>query len=342
MSIDAKYTLDRLLADEDLAESEAADLMRLLTDEALSPAMSAALLIALRVKGETPDEVRGFATAMRELARPVNLPGDLHAVDIVGTGGDASGSVNISTGTALLTAACGLPVVKHGNRSVSSKSGSADVLEVLGIPLPDSPDTAAACVADCGFTFLFAPFFHPAMKAIAPVRGALGVRTVFNILGPLTNPAKPPFHVIGAFDLPTARLMADALVGMPIERAFVIHGEPGWDEATPCGEFTLFDVQPGEVIEEHRDPLDYGLPRCSPADLAGGDAEFNARALESVLIGEDKGPHCDALLLGAGLALEVAGRAADLKDGIAQARAALEAGAGQDVLTRLRAFATRA
>jgi len=341
MSIDAKYTLDRLLANEDLAESEAAGLMRLLTDEALSPAMSAALLIALRVKGETADEVRGFATAMRELARPVNLPGELRAVDIVGTGGDGSGSVNISTGTALLTAACGIPVVKHGNRSVSSKSGSADVLEVLGIPLPDGPDTAVACVADCGFTFLFAPFFHPAMKAIAPVRGALGVRTVFNILGPLTNPAKPPFHLIGAFDLPTARLMADALVGMPIERAFVIHGEPGWDEATPCGEFTLFDVQPGEVIEEHRDPLDYGLPRCSPADLAGGDAEFNARALESVLAGEDKGPHCDALLLGAGLALEVSGRAADLIDGIAQARAALEAGAAQDVLSKLRAFATR-
>ena len=308
MSIDAKNTLNRLLANEDLAEAEAADLMRLLTDEALPQAMSAALLIALRVKGETADEVRGFATAMRELARPMALPGGLQAVDIVGTGGDGSGSVNISTGTALLTAACGLAVVKHGNRSVSSKSGSADVLEELGIPLPDGPDAAAACVADCGFTFLFAPFFHPAMKAIAPVRGALGVRTVFNILGPLTNPAKPPFHVIGAFDLPTARLMADTLVGMPIKRAFVVHGEPGWDEPTPVGSFTLFDVQPGEVVEEHRDPRDYGLPRCSPVDLAGGDAEFNARAMESVFSGEDTGPHRDALVLGAGLALEVSGQ----------------------------------
>ena len=171
---------------------------------------------------------------MRELARRWPLPESLQAVDIVGTGGDGSGSVNISTGTALLTAACGLPVIKHGNRSVSSKSGSADVLEALGIPLPDGPGMRPLqCVRDCGFTFLFAPFFHPAMKAIAPVRGAMGVRTVFNILGPLTNPAKPPFHVIGAFDLPTARLMADTLVGMDIERAFVIHGEPGWDEATP-------------------------------------------------------------------------------------------------------------
>jgi len=167
------------------------------------------------------------------------------------------------------------------------------------------------------------------------------VRTVFNILGPLTNPARPPFNVIGAFDLPTARLMADALVGMPIERAFVVHGEPGWDEPTPCGCFTLFDVRPGEVIEERRDPLDYGLVRCAPEDLAGGDAKFNARALESVFAGEDKEAHRDALLLGAGLALEVSGRATDLNDGIAQARAALDTGAARDVLARLRAFATR-
>lgn len=341
MSIDAKATLNRLLAGEDLGEIESTQLMRLLTDEALPPAMSAALLIALRIKGETAEEVRGFATAMRELARPVHLPDNMQAIDIVGTGGDGSGSVNISTGTALLATACGLPVVKHGNRSVSSKSGSADVLEILGIPLPSDPQSAVACVIDCGFTFLFAPFFHPAMKMIAPVRGALGVRTVFNILGPLTNPARPPFHLIGAFDLPTARLMADTLVGMPIERAFVVHGEPGWDEPTPVGSFTLFDVQPGEVIEEHRDPLDYGLPRCTPDDLAGGDAEFNARALEAVFSGEDQGAHRDALILGAGLALELTGKAGDLAGGIAQATAALESGAAKDLLTRLRAFSAQ-
>ena len=341
MSIDAKATLNRLLADEDLGERESADLMRLLTDEALPPAMSAALLIALRIKGETAGEVRGFATAMRELARPIRLPDHMKAIDIVGTGGDGSGSVNISTGTALLAAACGLPVVKHGNRSVSSKSGSADVLETLGMPLPDGPEAAAACFVDCGFTFLFAPFFHPAMKAIAPVRRALGVRTVFNILGPLTNPARPPFQLIGAFDLPTARLMADTLVGMPIDRAFVVHGEPGWDEPTPVGSFTLFDVRPGAVIEEHRDPLDYGLPRCTPDDLAGGDAEFNARALEAVFSGEDRGAHRDALILGAGLALELTGKAADLAGGIARATEALESGAAREVLVRLRAFAAK-
>ncbi|MDH3978388.1 MAG: anthranilate phosphoribosyltransferase, partial [Gammaproteobacteria bacterium] len=283
MSIEPKDTLNRLLNREHLTEAQAADLMRLLTDEKLPQAMSAALLIALRMKGETPEEVRGFAMAMRELARPTTLPEGLPAIDIVGTGGDGSGSVNISTGTALLTAACGVPVIKHGNRSVSSKSGSADVLESLGINLPTGPEEALTRVGECGFTFLFAPFFHPAMKAIAPVRGAMGVRTVFNVLGPLTNPACPPYLMIGAFDLPTARLMADAIAGMPVKRAFVIHGEPGWDEATPVGEFTLFDVSSGEVIEQRRDPLDYGLARCSAEDLTGGDADFNARALEAVL-----------------------------------------------------------
>ncbi len=338
MSIDAKKTLNRLLAGEDLTESQGADLMRLLADEALPPAMSAALLIALRVKGETADELRGFATAMRDLATEVTLPAGKTVIDIVGTGGDGSGSVNISTGTALLAAACGLTVIKHGNRSVSSRSGSADVLEALGIPIPRDAGAAVACAKRCGFAFLFAPFFHPAMKAIAPVRAALGVRTVFNILGPLTNPARPLYYVIGAFDLPTARLIADALVGMPIERAFVIHGEPGWDEATPVGRFTLFDVRPGEVIEERRDPLDGGLARCRAEDLAGGDAAFNAAALEAVLNGKDRGPHRDALVLGAALALEVTGRATGPADGIAQANAALDSGAAGTLLAELRAI----
>ena len=183
MTIDAKSTLNALLNREDLSEAEAAGLMRLLTDEELPQAMSAGLLIALRAKGETAAEVRGFATAMRDLARAMELPaGVTVAADVVGTGGDGSGSVNISTGTGLLTAACGVPVVKHGNRSVSSKSGSSDVLEALGVPLPDGPASAMNCLTTCGFTFLFAPYFHPAMKAIAPVRGAMGVRPVFNIV----------------------------------------------------------------------------------------------------------------------------------------------------------------
>ena len=338
MSIDAKSILNRLLSGADLTESESGEVMHLLTDEALPPAMSAALLIALRQKGETAEEVRGFAKAMRKLAAVTQLPNGLAAADVVGTGGDSSGSVNISTGTALLAAGCGVPVVKHGNRSVSSKSGSADVLEVLGVPFPKEPDTAMACLAQCRFAFLFAPYFHPAMKMIAPVRAAMGVRTVFNILGPLTNPARPPFQLIGAFDLDMARLMAEALMGMDIKRAFVVHGEPGWDEPTPVGEFTLFDVKPGEAIEERRDPLDYGILKCTPDQLTGGDAQFNARALAAVLNGDDQGPHRDSLLLGAGLVLELTGQAGGLDDGIAKARESLDSGAAALVLERLRAF----
>src|SRR4030081_3807732 len=207
----------------------------------------------------------------------------LRAVDIVGTGGDASGSLNISTGTALLAAACGVPVVKHGNRSVSSRCGSADVLEALGLAIPPEPQPAVACLKDTGFTFLFAPHFHPATKAIAPIRAALGVRTVFNILGPLVNPAQPPLHLVGAFSLEVARLIADTFQGLPMERTFVVHGALGWDEPTPIGPFTLFDVRPGRVEMQVRHPSDYGLATCTAAGLAGGDAQQNARALEAVL-----------------------------------------------------------
>jgi anthranilate phosphoribosyltransferase len=330
-------TLEQLLAGTDLTEAEAGDLMRALTDEALAPAMAGALLVALRAKGESAAEVRGFATAMRGLAHRFDPPPGLAAVDIVGTGGDSSGSLNLSTGAALLAAACGLPVIKHGNRSVSSKSGSADVLEALGITLPANPAAARALLDATNFTFLFAPSFHPAMKAIAPVRRALGVRTVFNILGPLTNPAAPPFAMIGAFDLSTARLLADTLAGMPIQRAFVVHGEPGWDEATPVGRFTVFDVRPGSVRRQKRDPAHYGIPRCQASDLEGGDAAANARALEEVLTGRDTGPHRDALVLGAGLALDLAGRARGLRRAIELARWTLSTGGGAGLLARLRA-----
>lgn len=338
MSVALTPLLERLLAREDLAQDEAAGLMRALADEQLSPALAGALLVALRAKGETAEEVRGFASAMRLLARRVELPAGLAAVDVVGTGGDCSGSLNLSTGASLLAAACGVPVVKHGNRSVSSRSGSADMLEALGVPLVGDPAAALACLADCGFSFLFAPHFHPAMKAVATVRRALGVRTVFNILGPLTNPAAPAYGLIGAFDLPTARLMAEALAGLPIRRCFVVHGAPGWDEATPCGPFTLFDVRPGVVRRQRRDPARYGIAPCTPAELAGGDAAANARALEAVFSGRDRGPHREALVLGTGLALELSGRARGLRRGIRLAREALDAGAGLAMLERLRRF----
>ncbi len=336
MSKEYSGMLDRLLDGESLAEAEAHDLMCTLAEGKMPAALAGALLAALRAKGETADEIRGFATAMRELAVHPAIPEGAPTVDTVGTGGDGSGSLNLSTGTGLLAAACGSRVVKHGNRSVSSRSGSADMLECLGMPLPLHEDEAVSCLQATSFTFLFAPAYHPAMKAVVPIRSVLGVRTVFNVLGPLTNPAAPPFQLIGAYSKAAARLMADTLAGMPLERAFVVHGEPGWDEATPAGEFVLYDVRPGSVVESVRTPADYGLERCAPADLEGGDAEHNARELVRVFTGEDKGAHRDALLMGTSLVLECQGLANGARDGVAQAAAAIDDGRAAAFLDALK------
>jgi anthranilate phosphoribosyltransferase len=334
-----RETLEHLLTGKSLSEAEAGELLRALANAETPPPLAGALLAALRSKGVTADELRGFARAMRSLARVPSIPSSPRAIDIVGTGGDASGSFNLSTGAALLTAACGVDVVKHGNRSVSSKSGSADVLEQLGLKLPLDEAAAGACLAATRFTFLFAPYYHPAMKAVAPIRQAMGVRTVFNILGPLTNPAAPLFQLTGAFNLPTAQLMAEALSGLPIERAFVIHGAEGWDEPTPLGPFTVLDVRPGEVKAEIRSPSDYGLDLCGARDLAGGDSATNAGALRAVLCGEENGPHRDALLLGTALALEIVGRVKDPREGVRLAREAIDNGAGRRILDALTSFA---
>jgi anthranilate phosphoribosyltransferase len=327
--------LERLLERRDLSQSEAEELLTHLTNPEGAPAMAGAILAALRTKGVVADEVRGFAYAMRRLARRPRLPPGLRAIDIVGTGGDASGSLNISTGTALLTAACGVPVLKHGNRSISSRAGSADVLEALGLKVPLDEQAVGDCLAAANFTFLFAPHYHPAMKTVAPIRAALGVRTIFNILGPLTNPAEPPFHLIGAFSLDVAKLIAQTIAGMPIERTFVVHGAQGWDEPTPIGPFTVFDVRPGRVEARMRGADDYGFGPCAAADLAGGDAKHNAAALKAVLYGEDRGPHRDCLLLGTALALEVAGEVRHPHEGVERAAHAIDSGAARRVLEAL-------
>jgi anthranilate phosphoribosyltransferase len=333
----ARELLQQLLERRDLSQTQAEELLAELTDPQTPPAMAGAMLAALSTKGLAAQEVRGLAQAMRRLARRPDLPGQLRAIDIVGTGGDASGSFNISTGTALLTAACGIPVVKHGNRSVSSRCGSADVLEALGLTIPLEADVAATCLAATGFTYLFAPHYHPATRALAPIRAALGVRTVFNILGPLVNPAQPPLHVIGAFNLEVAQLMAEALSGLPMERTFVVHGAAGWDEPTPIGPFTVFDVRPGRIELSVRSSADYGLAACSAADLCGGDAQRNADALRAVLQGEDRGAHRDCLLLGTALALEVAGEVRGPREGVARAAEAIDGGAARRLLEALPA-----
>jgi anthranilate phosphoribosyltransferase len=330
--------LDRLLERRDLSEAESQDLLRELTNPETPQAISGAVLAALRSKGVVADELRGFARLMRSLARRPEIPANVRAIDIVGTGGDASGSVNISTGTSLLTAACGLPVIKHGNRSISSRAGAADVLEVLGLKIPLDEKAAAACFDATNFTFLFAPYFHPAMKSVAPVRAAMGVRTVFNILGPLANPAQPPLHVMGAYNREVAKLMAHTLAGLEIERTFVIHGAAGWDEPTPIGNFSLFDVRPGRVEESERGPADYGIGACTASALAGGDAQHNARALRAVLSGDDNGAHRDCLLLGTSLALEVAGIVKTPREGVERAAHAIDSGAARKLLDKLAAF----
>ena len=333
-----RAALEALVERRSLTEAAACELLLALTDELVAPALAGALLAALRAKGITADELRGFARGMRSLARRPQLPDVGPTLDVVGTGGDASHTFNLSTGAALLAVAAGAKVTKHGNRSVSSRSGSADLLEALGLAMPLDERTAGDCLAATGFTFLFAPHYHPAMKAIAPVRSALGIRTVFNLLGPLTNPAEPPYHLIGAFSREAAQLLAETLAGLPIRRAFVVHGEPGWDEPTPAGPFVLYDVRPGAWLECTRAAADFGLPGCRPEELRGGDAAHNAAALRAVFEGRDRGAHRNALVMGAALALEVADLAPDPRAGAVRAAQALDSGAASEVLAALDTF----
>jgi anthranilate phosphoribosyltransferase len=333
-----KDTLEQLLQRKNLSEAQASELMIALTDGSIAPAMAGALLAALRTKGETADEVRGFAKSMRKLARrPILSPGT-PLVDLVGTGGDGSGSFNLSTGAALLVASMGIRVAKHGTSSISSRSGSADVMRALGLQLPLDETSAGECLDATGFTFFFAPHYHPAMKAVMPIRQAMGVRTVFNILGPLSNPAEPPFHLIGAYHVDVAEIMANTLSGLPIERTYVVHGEPGWDEATPVGPFTVFDVRPGRVVRTTRSAEEFALPRCSAEELRGGDAAYNAEHLRAVLEGRQRGAHRNAIILQAALVLEMLGKTAKPVDAARMAEDAIESGAARKMLERLAAF----
>ncbi len=329
--------LERLLDGDGLDEKEAEAMLGALASGELAPPLAGALLAALRAKGESPAELRGLVRGMRALARPAPIAGREQLVDCVGTGGDGSHSINLSTGAALIAAAAGQPVAKHGNRAVSSRAGSADLLEVLGLPLPIGEEAASACLAETGFTFLFAPHYHPAMRALAELRRSLGVRTVFNLLGPLCNPAAPGFLMVGAYSADAARLIAQTLAGLEQRRAFVVHGEPGWDEATPVGPFLLLDVMDGMVHEERRDPAKLGLPRCPPGALKGGSAPENAHVLHRVFEGE-RGARRDALTLNAALVLELTGRAPDAAAGLDLARAAIDDGRATHQLESLAAF----
>ena len=307
----------------DLSQAEASLVAGCIMRGEATQAQIGGLLVALRMKGETVEEIAGFVSAMRENATP--CPVTVPVVDIVGTGGDHSGTFNISTTTAFVVAGAGANVAKHGNRGVSSKSGAADVLSALGVDLELSPRQVAACVERAGVGFLFAQAFHPAMKHVGPVRGQLRVRTIFNLLGPLTNPAGTKRLVVGVFDRKWCRPLAEALARLGTEKAWVVHGSDGLDEITTTGPTHVAAWDGTTVTEFDIAPSDAGLPLARPSDLKGGEAPENAAILRGILAGE-KGPKRDIVVFNAAAALVVAGSAPDLASGANLAEAAIDSG----------------
>jgi anthranilate phosphoribosyltransferase len=301
-----------------------------------TPAQIAGFLIALRVKGETADEIAGCAEAMRAHVLPVKPKRD-DLVDTAGTGGDGARTLNISTAAALVAAAAGAAVAKHGNRAVSSASGSADVLEALGFRLEQPPERIARSIDELGFGFMFAPTHHPAMRHAAGARRELATRTVFNVLGPLTNPAGARAQVVGVYAPGLVRTIADVLAQLGARRAFVVHGAGGLDELSPSGPNLVCEVTDGRVSERTLDPLDLGVERCEPHELRGGSPEENAAAIRAVLGGEDGGRR-DAILLNAAGAIAAGGHAEDLREGLALARRAVDSGEARERLDALVAY----
>lgn len=317
-----RAALKLLVGGADLTTEQATQAAEALVADEQPPALVAALLIALRMKGESVAEIVGFARALRAACTPVALQSQ-NVVDTCGTGGDASGSFNISTATALLAAAAGAKVAKHGNRAVSSRCGSADVLEALGIPITQTPEAAAANVDERGLGFFFAPAFHPGMRHVASVRRTLGIRSVFNILGPLANPAGARRQVLGVFDAQLSPTLATALSALGSEHCLVVHGHDGLDEITITTRTDMSELRHGEIRRWVLDPRDFGLELGNADALRGGDSAANAAIIERVLAGESPGPCEDIVVLNAGAVLYVAGECASIEAGIERARAAL-------------------
>ena len=336
---DIKQALSKVVEGQHLSEHEAEGVMEQIMSGQATTAQIGGLLIALRLKGETPAEVTGFARSMRRNAIPVRSRHSL-LVDTCGTGGDRSGTFNISTTAAFVVAGAGLPVSKHGNRSVSSKCGSADVLQALGVCLDLTPQQVAACIDEVGIGFLYAPKLHPAMKHAIGPRREMGVRTVFNILGPLTNPAGAQAQILGVYDGALTEMMAQVLGALGSRAAFVVHGADGLDELSTTGPNRVSRLADGAVRTFTLTPEKVGLPRARIADLLGGDAEENAAITRRILDGEP-GPRRDVVLLNAAACLVAGGQASTLIDGLQQAAHSIDSGAAKAKLEQMVAFTNR-
>ena len=339
-----------LVERKDLSRIEAAGAMEAIMSGAATDAQIAAFLTALRMKGETVEELIGFAQVMREKAvkvrtRASEVVGATGTdremlIDTAGTGGDASGTFNVSTATAFVVAGAGLRVAKHGNRSVSSLCGSADVVEALGINLELSPQKVGRCVDEVGVGFLYAPLLHTAMKHVMPARREMGIRTVFNMLGPLTNPAGANAQIIGVYAASLTEPLARVLAELGTVRAFVVHGAYNLDEISNTGESRVSEVRDGTVRTFSVRPEDFGMPRASIADLRGGDREQNAQIIRALLEGEP-GPRRDIVLMNAAAALVAGGRARDLKEGVGLAASSIDGGGARGKLEALVALSQR-
>ena len=329
--------ISKLLEGKQLARAEARAVMDEIMRGEATPAQIGGFLVALRSKGETADEITGCAEAMRDHVLVVR-PGRDDLVDTAGTGGDGAHTINISTAAALVAAAAGAGVAKHGNRAVSSACGSADVLEALGFTLEQEPQRIAKSIDELGFGFLFAPSHHPAMRHAAAVRRELATRTVFNVLGPLTNPAGARAQVVGVYSPDLVRTIADVLARLGARRAYVVHGEGGIDELSPVGQNLVAEVVDGEVLERRLDPeSELGIPRCSVDELRGGSPAENAEAIREVFAGADGGRR-NAILLNAAGAIAASGHAADLREGLEVARRTIVSGAAAERLELLIVF----
>jgi anthranilate phosphoribosyltransferase len=327
-----KPVIAKVANHESLGRAEAEAAFEALLSGDVTPAQMGGFLMALRVRGETVDEITGAVSAMRAKMLRVNAPAD--AIDIVGTGGDNAGSWNVSTLACILVAACGAPVAKHGNRAASSKSGASDILTALGVTIGLQPAQVEACIREAGIGFMMAPTHHAATRHVAPVRVELGTRTIFNILGPLSNPASVKRQVVGVFAPHLQRPMAETLRNLGSETVWVVHGADGLDEITTTGPTKVVALAKGDISEFEVTPEDAGLPRATAEDLRGGEPEYNAAELRAVMDGKP-GAYRDIALLNAAAALIVAGHAATLREGADMAAAAIASGKAKATLAKL-------